>query len=159
MTTHELDAHMRGLPPRAATGPDYYDCDAYTDRLTHQDESDAIEYALDAWLTPKMTAAEVIATLPKTLTVYEFSRMEVEADVDSLAYSAIERAFEALEEEYGDPESEGDVTQGMRDAALAFAQVMVAEYSPWACEQTGQHEVDVETWIRENRPDWLEDKP
>jgi len=45
----------------------------------------------------------------------------------------------------------------VQTAAKALVDAIHANYVPWSCEQTEKVEIETLPWIREHRPEWLED--
>ena len=123
---------------------EYWDSEG-EERLTHTDQYDAIENMLDG-----------IGKLPETIEICGYARMELPG-VESLATDVLERLLEGLDEEYGDLEG-GYVsgTDKMKEAAKVFLTAVLDEYVSWACEIVKRETVDVAAWVKENRPDWLE---
>lgn len=76
-----------------------------------------------------------------------------------LASVALDRVLECLDEEFGNPDGDySDPTDAMKAAEAVFIKAVLFEYSVWSCEETGEVErVNVLEWVRENRPDWLDD--
>jgi len=113
--------------------------------LTNTDPDEAIEEILDAYGPGELEDHEV--------TVIEYRPRGCVVDAESI----LENALERLDEEYGNPD--GDYTKptpAMTAAAEAFAKVLAAEYSVWACEPTGEKvTVNALAWVKEHRPDWL----
>jgi hypothetical protein len=137
---------------------EFFDC-VGDETLSFADSDEAIEDYLDGKLKPDMTSTDVLAALPKVVTVKAFARIRVsDGDRKRLQGEALDRIIESLDEEYGSPEDESTVTDGMKAAAEAFVATVVSEYTPWACEQVDSWEVEVEPWIREHRPDWLKEQ-
>ena len=116
------------------------------ERLTHTAMDDAIESILDG-----------IGDLPETIEVCGYARREPDARVD--VNNVLERILEGLDEEYGDPD--GDATEPTADMISAekdFIATVLDDYISWACELVKTEKINVNTWIKENRPDWIEDK-
>jgi hypothetical protein len=137
--------------------PEFWDCQD-SEVLDHTDKDDAIEYFLDGWLSGKMTKDEVLKALPETTEVKGYAKMKVNYRESWL--SPLEDVLERLDEEYGDP-SGGDYskpTDRMKAAEKEFLKVIVEEYEPWMCEEVCKEEINTLEWVRENRPDWLEDE-
>jgi hypothetical protein len=134
--------------------PVFWDCSDGSE-LSHTDEDDAIEAYLDAMLDSKMTPAEVLATLPEMVTVYGFAHDEL-VGCEAWAEIALESLIECIDDEYGNPDKMTQATKGMLDAARAFVTAVVADYAPWRCSKVAEKTIEVEPWIREHRPDWLE---
>lgn len=68
--------------------------------------------------------------------------------VPSETAEALDCVIDELDQECGNPNGSCDdteITEGMRTAALTFAQAVLQEYIPWACEPTGE----VISWTRE----------
>lgn len=71
--------------------------------------------------------------------VLKFRRVKLTRLIPILAAKLAEVALEVIDEEHGDPDGNpAEPSQRMKDAALEFAKVMVEEYTPWACEPTGE---------------------
>ena len=119
------------------------------EQLSHSDPHDAIEEYLDQIEISMLTEEH-------TVTVYEFKPMEV----DPKFLHPLDVLLEHLDEEYGNPEDYSEPTAKMKEAEAAFVKIVLEEYDVWGCEKTGKFEtVNSLVWIREHRPDWLEDKP
>ena len=138
----------------------YWDCDEDTERLSHTDQDDAILYALDEWLDPTMTPTEVLSTLRdgigETITVHGFARMEMPT------YELfLEHLMEWLDNdlELGDVDGADPPSEALQAGARAFYEVLLKEYTPWSCEVVAKEEVNIEQWIRENKPEWLGSEP
>ncbi len=137
--------------------PTFWSCRDDEEQLSHTDRDEAVEAYLDDLLNPGMTAAEVLEELPGTVDVFGFARAEI--DAGRWAKLCTEELLHCLDDEYGDPN--GDFTkpnEAMLAAANAFVAAVLAEYEPWMCEQVHKETVKVEPWVREHRPDWLEDE-
>lgn len=137
---------------KPAREPVFWSC-TDGENLIHDEPDDAIEDALDSMLHPNMTPAEVLAALPKVITVTGYARMVPEIPT----YAApLECLLEALNEEYGPPDDEPNApTQKMQEAEAAFIATVLAEYEPWACEEVCSEEINVEVWVREHNPEWI----
>jgi len=121
------------------------------DEELQNDPDDVMEYWLDSCHpTP-------LDELPETVTILEYGPRTIDTD-DSDA--VLERYLEGLDEEYGNPERDGDTpTPAMKAAAAAFVAAVNAEYEVWQCVPTGRSEtVNVLQWVKENAPEWLEEK-
>ena len=142
----------------------FEDCalfDASEDRetLTHSDPDEAIEAALDEWLSPKCNVLEHLrSAVGETLTIYGFTRRKLDKDEPCLdGENILSDLLERIDEEYGG-EDPTEPTAGMKAAADILSQVLHREYEVWQCESTHKAVVNVDAWIRESRPDWLEVK-
>ena len=116
-----------------------------SERLIHRTPDEAIEEMLDQVPCPIDDFGEVV--------VAEYAPMKCSADAERV----LERLLESLDDEYGDPDGDyTEPTDSMKQAAEAFVRAVVAEYTPWACEPTGNEvRVNALDWVREHRPDWL----
>jgi len=122
----------------------FWSCDDNDETLSYTDMDEAVEAYLDEH------------HVEGPLKVYGYSRMEVRYNGGS--YGPLEKLLEDLDEEYGSPDDEADdPTEKMREAEAAFIEAVLAEYVPWACETTKTVEIDPVQWIKEHRPDWLEE--
>jgi len=121
------------------------------ERLSHETIDEAVEWFLDGvgggmeGLRPFMVS---------TVDVIGYARME--PGVDFLESCLLEHALEALDEEHGDPDGGSDeATEAMKAAEKVFIQAILAEYTPWTCEQVCTTEVNVGEWVRKHQPGWL----
>jgi hypothetical protein len=119
--------------------------------LTHADPDEAIEAHIDGWHPDPIESIGEI-------TMYEYAPMKPTL---SKCGSPLERVLEQLDEEYGDPNGDGyEVTEAMKEAEQVFLKAVLAQYRPWACEQTGKKiTVNALEWVQEHRPDWLQKSP
>lgn len=70
--------------------------------------------------------------------VVEFRRADLSGMVNDVAERVVEEAYEMLGEEYDDPYGDPqEPTDAVKEAAKAFAAVVIAEFVPWTCEPTG----------------------
>lgn len=115
-----------------------------SETLRHETLDGAVNAVLDG-----------VQNFPATLVVHGYRRMKPEISYPR----ALEDLLEQLDEEYGNPDG-GDTqpTPAMLAAEKAFYEAVLAEYKPWACEQVASVTIDVPTWIREHRPDWLDNE-
>lgn len=68
-----------------------------------------------------------------------FKTMSIAKDAETLARDILEDILERLDQEHGDPDSNGtEPTEDMRKASLAFAKVILNDYQSWVCEKTGE---------------------
>lgn len=128
-----------------------------TERLHCSEIDEAIEYALD-WMRPT-PFAEV-----DSITVVGYKRQELgenEPDPEDL----LDQILDGLDDEYGDPDGSPGGLDGPTDAMMAAAKelcdVVRKDYTPWTCEGVLRVELDggaVMSWVKENRPYWLEDR-
>ena len=117
------------------------------ERLTYTERDIAIESILDGPITE----------LPETIEVCGFNHIKL-TDADSLAEGVLKRFLERLDEEYSDPDgSYTDPTDKMTEASKEFVATVVDEYKVWACELVSSETINVQKWIKENRPEWLEE--
>ena len=122
---------------------EYWDSEG-EERLTHTDRYDAIECILDG--TDK---------LPEKIEICGFAHLL--PNVELLAHHLLEMFLESLDEEYGDPKGSGtEATAAMKEAAKEFTTAVLDEYKVWICILVKRETVDVAAWVKENRPDWLE---
>ena len=122
--------------------------------LTHTEMNCAIEDILDSlW-------QERIDSLPETIKVYGFARQRLsDASKEFIAKDCLERLLEGLDDEYAEPDAGySDPTDGMIKASKEFVSAVLKEYVIWACEPVKHEIINVREWIKNNRPDWLENK-
>lgn len=130
----------------------FWSCYGDAENLTDTDPDDAIRDYLDGFLSP---GCDVLEMLPETVELYGYARMKtdgIELDADSI----LERVLENLDDEYGDPDDRTTPTPAMKKAAKAFVAVIRDEYKVWSCEVVNRQVIQVEDWVRENEPEWLE---
>jgi hypothetical protein len=115
--------------------------------LSHEDIDEAIEEVLDG-------APCGIADRLPIITMCGFARMPVSMST----LSPLEHCLEHLDEEYGDPDGDSDKpTPAMLEAEKVFLAVIQTEYKSWTCEVVERRKINVADWIKEHRPDWLEE--
>lgn len=129
--------------------PDLYSCNPDEEYLQY----DEVDTAVEAYLDDIGFDSFGKPNFPKTLTVYGWARKTVEPDF--LKDSILEFVTERLDEEYGG-EDASEITVKMQEAEAQFIAVILKEYTPWQCEHVSEEEINVQDWINENRPDWLE---
>ena len=118
------------------------------ERLTYTEMDDAIESIIDG--------TDDIEDLPETIEVCGFAR--IEPSMKNGAEVALERLLENLDEEYSDPDgSYTDPTDKMIEASKEFVATVLDEYKVWACELVSRETINVQKWIKENRPEWLKE--
>ena len=83
---------------------------------------------------------EIADRLDWPIRVLEYKRMGLpEGSAEGIAEDVLNKVLDDLDCEYGNPDEDYTTsTEAMREAAFAFARVVVAEYVPWACEPTGE---------------------
>jgi len=128
----------------------YWSCDPDAERLQADTPDEAIEEFLDCvdqedW--PENLMA--VGYAPMSVSHHEPNPVRVLDDV-----------LERLDEDYADPDGDPtEPTEIMIAAAKAFCAEVRAHYVPFACQSTGEKvEVNVQAWVREHRPDWLQQK-
>jgi hypothetical protein len=132
----------------------FYSCDEHAEALTHDDPDDAIDAYLDEELSPEDDdpLAVVKAKFGETLEVYAFKRRVMD-HTDPDPERVLEDVLERLDEEYGG-EDATEPTEPMKAIAEAFCATIRAEYGVWQCDGCGSAKVNIETWVRENHPEW-----
>ena len=118
------------------------------ERLIYDSMAEAVEAQIDQ-LNP--------TDAPRQVMVQGFRRM-----VPSVGSRYVtESMWENLDEEYGDEDGtpiEPDDKDLLDRLDRLAALICEANYEPWTCEPAGPPIfVEVEDWIRKNRPRWLED--
>ncbi len=142
----------------------FYTCDDEAEDLTDRDPDEAIRCHLDGMLDPQIPRRLVLDTLPKTVSLFGYARAVLppnELDPDSVLDEIMERIEE---DEYGDPDGAkwdermtAEAVAAVKVKAQEFCSTIRANYVPWFCEQVTKEEIDVEKWVRENEPGWLEE--
>ena len=71
--------------------------------------------------------------------VHVFESQEPFKNSEKFANSILEDILENLDENYGDPDSNGtEPTENMKKASLELTKVLTKEYHVWMCEPTGK---------------------
>lgn len=110
--------------------------------LSHETVDEAVESFL-----------EDCDQFPETIEIRGYARMQPSPDV----LRPLEDLLEYLDEEYGDPDGPPtEATAKMKEAERAFINVVLQDYSSWACEQVTTEIILVNEWIGNKRPEWLE---
>jgi len=122
---------------------DFWDYDD-VEFLSYTDKDEAIEYALDD-----------LDELPDKLEICGYARKIMTESAESLGDCVLDDLLERFDDEYGG-EDETERTEEMKKAATIFANKMLSLYSVWQCEIIKRETIDVKEWVKENRPDWLE---
>lgn len=134
----------------------YWSCRDDLERLSDEDMDEAIEAYLDDLWERDQEWASYKSHLPEKLSVYGWKRIKVNAD---MLWEPLEDVLDRIDEEYGDPDGDGqDITDKMKEAQRVFLEAVAAEYKCWACEVACTREIDPLEWIKEHRPDWMKDK-
>jgi hypothetical protein len=129
----------------------FFTCSDCEDHLIYTEPDEAIENFLEGLFEPDSHGIE---GLPKTITLYGFEPMKV---IPSRC-NPLECLLDDLDEEYGNPDGDRPAASSkMKDAEKAFIEAVVAEYRPWAHERTWECEVDVEAWVWDNMPEWIDE--
>lgn len=118
------------------------------EELHYRDKNKAIESILD-FFDP----------FPETIEICGYARVEKPAP-EKLEGSVLENLIEHLDCDFelGHPDGDSyEITDGMKEAESVFIKAVLKEYNPWSCEIVTRETVDVQKWVRENRPDWLEE--
>ncbi len=116
------------------------------ERLTCTDPDEVIEACLED-ADPECP--------PKTILICGFVPMDATLNPDR----CLDDILCSLDEEYGDSEGEPtNPTEAMKRAMQTCCDTILKDYISWACEQVCSQEVNVQEWIKKNRPDWLEAK-
>ena len=119
--------------------------DSGSERLTHTDIDEAIEYILDD-----------MTEIPKTIPVSKFKRIDTSKNVDGFSTYILDALIEKLDEEFGDPEgTETKETDGMKISAKTFIENVLKEYVCWQCEEVEKIEINCKEWILKNRANWI----
>ena len=120
------------------------------ERLTAITSDEAFDEYIDNFDPPEREGMEHYNPQPETMTALQYKPMKVSLD----SIRVLEDVLEALDEEHGDPESngsDGPPTDKMEKAAAQFCKIIEAEYVAWNCEQTGETvTVNTAEWVREN---------
>ena len=133
-----------------------YSCDQDAETLSHSTPEEAIEAALDQWLSPKVSVLEhLTSAVGDTITIYAFKRHALPVDEPD-PERVLEDVLDRLDEENGDPDEATTPTVEMEQAAATFCDAIRRLYTVWQCEIAGEATVNVERFVREEFPEWLE---
>ncbi len=103
---------------------------------------DSLDELLEEWVYQRKddsTLDEAASNEEWPMKICVFRRMNHWKSRHLLADRTLDRLLEDLDEEYGD--HDGDPTEpsdAMKRAALAFADSILKEYTPFMCEPTGE---------------------
>jgi hypothetical protein len=62
--------------------------------------------------------------------------------------SPLEYVIERLDDEYGNPDSDGtDITPAMEQAEQIFIDAILEEYVPWTCEHVVEKQINIKEWL------------
>lgn len=148
---------------------DWFDCKD-SERLTHDNPTDAIVEYLDDSAIAGQPALEVIAAAaPLEVTAWRKKEGgEFLAEVDMYVETALDSFIENLAEENGDPD-DGEIpglspkVRGqLLDLWRAHARLVfeLAKVHSWSCERIGVRSFDavqLEALLREGAPEWFEE--
>lgn len=153
-----LFAYMMGGPvpgffrgqPRQSKKPTVFTCDVEHEVYTSTTKDHAIDEHLQAF-----------EELPEVVTVYGFAREMVDrGEVTTNVECFLERALETLDERYGDilGNEKTYPCLSMLLAASKFAEAIANSYEPFTTVQVSEDAVDVRTWLKEHKPEWLDSR-
>lgn len=126
----------------------YWSVDPEAEELEHESPDDAISEWLD-WREGDRIDPDL------TITVCGFKRMKI---TPQTSYGALcEQLLENLDCDYGRPDDWTEPSEAMIAAEQAFVEAVIADYTVWACEPSGEEiTVNALEWTKKNRPEWLE---
>ena len=88
--------------------------------------------------------------IPETVEVFGYARMPLPS-ADWIADDALERVIELLDVEHGNPDETTKPNDAMQEAALAFAAIILANYTNWNCEIVKREVVRVSDYYTPQR--------
>ena len=107
---------------------------------------DAIESILD----------EPLEDMPETIEVCGYIPMV--PNKTKIAKHVVEHLVEHLEDEFGNPDGDYvETTDNIKKAAEDLVRTVLEEFTVWACDLVKWKTINVQEWIKENRPEWLEE--
>jgi hypothetical protein len=124
----------------------YWDCRDGED-LTHTDRDAAIEDFL----------SDVPGPVPQTLEVSGYAPMEL-PELSYLHDRIRDYISDVLLDEYADPEEPVILPESVTMAIDLVARLLHHDYTPWSCDLVRKETVDVAAWVREHRPDWIDEE-
>ena len=118
--------------------------------LIHEDINEAIYEQLDEMPQP----------FPKTITIFEWKRMELPLVIREDGRDLLDHIEEGLNDDYGD-QNDGDssfeFSEDEEELAVEFLEKLYEMYVPWTCELSGKKEVvNIKSWVKEHKPHWLD---
>lgn len=124
---------------------EYYSCNRADEHLKARSPNEAIEEYLDGR-----------EDLGGHIMLYHYAR-KMKPTPEKLKGLVLELVIEQLDLSYdlGPPDEPTEQTEEMESAEAIFLRAFLESYVPWACEIVDQTEIDVQAWVRDNRPDWL----
>jgi hypothetical protein len=126
----------------------WWDCED-PDILSYEEPDAAIENYLDC------LAVDNVSELPETVTLNAYAKVEV--NLEKEAADVLDYLLDFWNDEYGGPDDRPEeATSSMKAAAEEFIKKVFAEYDVRACEKVSEREINVQEWVKKNRPDWLE---
>jgi hypothetical protein len=144
-------------------GADYYSTSDDDERLTHEDIDECICECLEG------RDGTIEEAVTKGLTVHAFKRDAI--DVDDEATTQLDRFIENMSEEileeYGDLDGSSEnvfgdeAEEAFRAAVRPALKTLIAKVVVWQCNAVGERTFTPEellAWVRENEPEWLEEK-
>jgi hypothetical protein len=141
---------------------DFYSC-SDPETLTCTEPEEALEQYLDGDLDPKMTVAEVVASIrARPITVTAYKPMEIsDKQIETWADRLLETLAEDFSEEHGDPDGgPGDGFPSDAEKVLREAVTSIIRRSRvWSCAVVGKVTLtpdQIEELMREWCPDWFE---
>ena len=144
---------------------DFYDC-RDGEELRHESPEEALEEWIELWCTIGCDVSAVIREhSPVTLLVFRQDEVD-DVDLTSWAQKAVDDAQQAFDDEYGDPEGGTDnglddgAAEEYRTAVRAALVKFVARGTVWRCTKIASVDLEaeqVETMLREYRPDWWDE--
>lgn len=117
----------------------FFDVDDGAEELIHEELEEAVEYALNN---------EHPGPYSETMEVYGWKRQTVGGFISP--ERILEEQLEWFDEEFGGPDGGSEPTPAMVAAAEKFAEVLRAEYVPWACEVVCRIMVETKPYLEED---------
>lgn len=128
------------------------------------EKSEKYWYGLEEWerlvespgdVIERMMDKDIVNQTTWPIKIHVHRQMDIggEKYAQQIADRIMEEELLRLDEEYGDPDGDADMsaTESMREAALAFGRAVVAGYTPWMCEPTG----DIIEWTQEMAGEYM----
>jgi len=131
----------------------YWGCEGQ-ERFCYDNLYEAVQDFIDNEYCAPMTKEELRKA--GDVVFYEIAPMKLNAK--NWYGKCLANLLERIDEDYGDPENEPDEpTEKMKVVEKAFIDVVIAEYKPFMCIETGnREEVNLLKWVEENCPEDLE---
>ena len=147
----EADMERPEVPHAAAYEMVPEDCWATPDAelIRHDDRNEAIADSLDSFALGKL--------LPARIEIARFRFKARNIDPQHLGEHISEFLVDTLDDDLGNPEEAPPLPGGITKAIDTLAEACAAQWPVWQMDRFEREWVDVLPWVREHRPEWIEE--